>query len=160
MLLAVKVTAAFDALTRPERVKVFILNDGTTKIFLNMDSKNGSQELISLLQYMKDTTLENPDILVKDDRIIELDRIVNEVKESEEWEEVQMTLLEIGIEKGREEGIAEGMAEAVMDFLEEMDSVPAKVRETIFAERDLNILRKWHKLAVKAETLEEFLEKM
>ena len=60
------------------------LEDGTTKIFLNMTSKNGSQELVSLLQYMKETRLDNPEILVKDKRIIELDEIVTEVKESEE----------------------------------------------------------------------------
>ena len=52
------------------------LEDGTTKIFLNMTSKNGSQELISLLQYMKDTRIENPNIIVKDSRILELDEIV------------------------------------------------------------------------------------
>lgn len=33
-----------------EEVRGLYLNDGTTKIFLNMDSKNGSQELIILLQ--------------------------------------------------------------------------------------------------------------
>ena len=49
-----------------------------------MASKNGSKELISLLQYMKDTRLDNPEIKVKDERLIELDRIVSEVKESEE----------------------------------------------------------------------------
>jgi len=36
------------------------LEDGTTKIFFNMTSKNGSQELISLLQYMKETRIDNP----------------------------------------------------------------------------------------------------
>ena len=44
--------------------------DGTTKIFLNMASKNDSKELISLLQYMKDTRLDNPEIKVKDERLI------------------------------------------------------------------------------------------
>ena len=34
-----------------EEVKGLALEDGTTKIFLNMTSKNGSQELISMLQY-------------------------------------------------------------------------------------------------------------
>lgn len=76
------------------------LEDGTTKIFLNMSSKNGSKELVSLLQYMKDTRIENPDILVKDSRILELDHIVQEVKASEEWEAVKMNILEIGIEQG------------------------------------------------------------
>ena len=47
-----------------------------------MASKNGSKELMSLLQYMKDTRLDNPEIKVKDERLIELDRIVSEVKES------------------------------------------------------------------------------
>lgn len=62
------------------------LEDGTTKIFLNMSSKNGTPELISLLQYMKKTTLANPEILVQDERMKKLDAVVKEVKESEEWE--------------------------------------------------------------------------
>ncbi len=71
------------------------LEDGATKIFLNMTSKNGSQELVSLLQYMKETRLDNPEILVKDKRIVELDEIVTEVKESEEWEGIRMNILDI-----------------------------------------------------------------
>lgn len=77
------------------------LEDGTTKIFLNMTSKNGSQELISLLQYIKETRIDNPNIIVKDSRILELDNIVQEVKASEEWEAVKMNILEIGIESGK-----------------------------------------------------------
>lgn len=50
-----------------------------------MTSKNGRPELISLLQYMKHTTLDNKDVTVKDKRILDLDRIVGEVKQSEEW---------------------------------------------------------------------------
>ena len=94
-----------------EEVEGLRLEDGTTKIFLNMTSRNGRKELISLLQYMKETNLENPEILVKDKRILELDTIVTEVKESEEWEAVKMNILEIGITKGKEEGRAEGKAE-------------------------------------------------
>lgn len=41
-----------------------------------MSSKNGSKELVSLLQYMKDTRIDNPDIMVKDSRILELDENV------------------------------------------------------------------------------------
>ena len=47
---------------------------------INMTSKNGKPELISLLQYMKDTRLENPEIVVRDERIIRLYEIVQEVK--------------------------------------------------------------------------------
>lgn len=67
-----------------EEVKNLRLEDGTKKIFLNMTSKNGEPVSVSLLQYMKNTTLNNPDIVVKDERITELDQIVTEVKQSEE----------------------------------------------------------------------------
>ena len=89
------------------------LEDGTRKIFLNMTSKNGRAELISLLQYMRHTTLDNKDITVKDKRILNLDRIVEEVKQSEEWEAVKMNLLEIGIEKGIEQGIEQGIKQGI-----------------------------------------------
>jgi len=91
-----------------EEIEGLHLLDGTAKIFLNMSSKNGSKELVSLLQYCKESTLDNPEILVADKRIIELDSIVTEVKESEEWEAVQMNILEIGLEKGIEQGIEQG----------------------------------------------------
>ena len=93
------------------------LEDGTTKIFLNMTSKNGSQELISLLQYMKDTRIENPNIIVKDSRILELDEIVQEVKSSEEWEAVKMNILEIGIERGTQLGIEKGEQQKLMTLV-------------------------------------------
>lgn len=104
-----------------------------------MPSKKGSKELVSLLQYMKETTLENPNILVKDKRILELDNIVSEVKESEEWEAIQMNILEIGIEKGKEQ-VVRGMIETCQEFgctkeetfqriQEKCDIAPQKARE-------------------------------
>ena len=81
---------------RCEEIPELALEDGTKKIFLNMTSRNGRPELVSLLQYMRKSTLENPDIVVKDERIIDLNRIVEEVKQSEEWEAVKMNILEIG----------------------------------------------------------------
>ena len=87
-----------------EEVAGLHLDDGTKKIFLNMTSKNGRPELISLLQYMKNITLDNPEILVRDKRIRKLDQIVKEVKQSEEWEAAKMNILEIGIEKGQNKG--------------------------------------------------------
>lgn len=92
-----------------EEVPGLRLNDGTAKIFLKMASKNGSKELVSLLKYMKDSRLDNPEILIRDERIVELDRIVREVKESEEWEELQMDIMEYAMEKGIEQGIERGI---------------------------------------------------
>lgn len=89
---------------RCEEVPTLPLDDGTSKIFLNMTSHNGRPELISLLQYMKETTLDNPNMIVQDDRIMDLDRIIQDVKQSEEWEAVKMNILEIGIEQGMQKG--------------------------------------------------------
>lgn len=94
-----------------EEIADLKLEDGTMKIFLNMTSKNGTPELVSMLQYMKETRIDNPEITVKDARILELDEIVNEVKESEEWEAVKMNILEIGIEHGKKQGLEQGIAE-------------------------------------------------
>lgn len=93
---------------RCEKIPDLALEDGTCKIFLNMTSKNGRPELVSLLQYMKCTTLENEDVTEKDGRILDLDKIVREVKQSEEWEAVEMNIFEIGVERGKEQGIEEG----------------------------------------------------
>lgn len=100
-----------------EEISGLKLEDGTTKIFLNMTSRNGPPELVSLLQYMKNTDIENPEILVKDERLLELDNIVNEVKESEEWETVKVDLIDIGINKGIQLGIDRGISQGEIKIL-------------------------------------------
>ena len=93
-----------------------------------MTSKNGTPELISMLQYMKSTRIDNPEIIVKDSRILELDEIVTEVKCSEEWEAVKMNILEVGIQQGIQQGLQQGLwqklVEQVGKKLEKGFSVP------------------------------------
>ncbi len=97
-----------------EEVADLRLEDGTSKIFLNMTSKNGRPELVSLLQYMKYTTLDNVDVTEKDERIVHLDQIVNEVRQSEEWEDAGMNIYEMGMERGKELGIEQGSLSALI----------------------------------------------
>ena len=127
------------------------LEDGTTKIFLNMSSKNGSQELVSLLQYMKNTDINNPEILVKDKRIIEIDEIVTEVKESEEWEGIEMNILEIGIQEGERRGREQGMQQGIQAVVEVCKSLEVSKEETI-----IKIMEKFD---VTREEAERNLEK-
>lgn len=127
-----------------EEIAGLKLDDGTKKIFFNLTSKNGSQELISLLQYMKRTDIQNPDITVKDERILELDDIVQEVKASEEWEAVKMSILEIGIEKGTEIGIQRGLQQGLQQGLQ------LKLREQVEKK-----LKKGLSVAEIADMLEE-----
>lgn len=123
------------------------LDDGTTKIFLNMSSKNGSQELVSLLQYMKKTDIENPEILVKDKRILEIDEIVTEVKESEEWEGIEMNILEIGIVEGERRGREQGI-QAVVEVCKSLEVSKKDTIEKIM-----------EKFSLSKEVAEEFLQK-
>lgn len=102
---------------RCEEVADLWMEDGTSKIFLNMTSKNGRPELVSLLQYMKCTTLDNEDVTEKDERIVHLDQIVNEVRQSEEWEDVEMNIFEIGVERGKELGIEQGIEQGSLRAL-------------------------------------------
>ena len=167
-----------------EEIKDLHLEDGTTKIFLNMSSKNGEPVLVSLLQYMKHTTLENPEILVKDERIMQLNEIVTEVKQSEEWEAVRMSILSIGLERGEkiglekglnrgekiglEKGMARGLscgkvqgkAQSILELLEENGPVSEKTRNMILSETDTERLSVWLKAAARSGSEEDFLSRI
>lgn len=110
-----------------EEVEGLHLEDGTTKIFLNMKSKNGRPELVSLLQYMKDTRMDNPEIIVQDKRIKQIDDIVTEVKQSEEWEAVKMNILQIGEERGKK--IGEEIGKEIGRDLKLVEQVCHKLRK-------------------------------
>ncbi len=103
-----------------EEVQGLHLEDGTRKIFLNMSSKNGRPELISLLQYMKETTIDNPEIIVKDERITELNAIVQEMKETEEWETMSSSIYKQGITQGISQGINQGIQKNIQTVIRNM----------------------------------------
>lgn len=151
-----------------EEIAGMHLEDGTTKVFLNMSSKNGTPELVSLLQYMKDTTLENPNIIVKDKRILKLAEIVEEVKQSEEWEAIHTSIYSMGIEKGREEGLSQGItagtlrgkALSILELLTELGSIPPETEHKIISETDPTVLSNWLKKAARADSIESFIREM
>lgn len=49
-----------------------------------------------------------------------------------------------------------GKAEAVAELLEDYGELPDKLREKIFNEKDPAVLKRWHKAAAKATSIEEF----
>ena len=56
----------------------------------------------------------------------------------------------------RSEGKAEGKSEDILDLLEDLGKVPDTLREVIMAEKDLDKLKKWHKTAARAKSVEQF----
>ena len=137
-----------------------------------MSSRNGRPELVSLLQYMKDSRLENPAVTVKEPRIVELDAVVSEVKQSEEWEEAKMSILSVGIERGRAEGRArgriegraagnlEGKRESILALLGQLGPVPEELKAEIMAQADTRTLTRWLIAAAGSDSVEAFAEKI
>ena len=61
---------------------------------------------------------------------------------------------------GRTEGRLEDRAEAVLELLEDLGEVSEELRAKIMGETELVRLKCWHKLAAKAENIEQFLQNM
>ena len=61
-----------------------------------------------------------------------------------------------GREEGREEGKAQERAEAVLELLEDIGEPSETLRNYIMKQTDLEVLRRWHKIAAKADSIKEF----
>lgn len=75
-------------------------------------------------------------------------------------EKAKKVYYEDGIADGINEGITMGIAESILELLEEKGTVPEILRDTVYDESDVNVLRKWRKLSVKAESIDDFLKMM
>ena len=61
-----------------------------------------------------------------------------------------------GWKDGREKGKAEDRAEAVIELLEDLGALSDSLKTCIMEHTDLELLKKWHKAAAKATSIEEF----
>ena len=60
----------------------------------------------------------------------------------------------------KDEGKIEGKIEFILELLEELGTVPEELTKKIEAESDLEKLKLWHKMVVKANSIQEFVEHM
>ena len=67
-----------------------------------------------------------------------------------------MSILSVGIERGKEIGIQQGKIEAILDFLNDLGAVPDDVVRKLQKESDPTRLSQLLKKAAKAESMEEF----
>lgn len=93
------------------------------------------------------------------DYVRNLQHSVSYIKHNREMEERYM-LTELLLEDERWDGKAEGKAECILDLLVELGTVPAELHDRIMSEKDLDILANWFKQAAKAESLEQFMQRM
>lgn len=65
---------------------------------------------------------------------------------------------EIGQEIGMEIGQKDGRRQDIMDLLEDKGEIPGDICDRIYAQEDTEVLRKWHRMAAKAENFDDFRE--
>lgn len=139
--------------------------DGSRSIFLSTKGKNKEdvpQSMVKFLEYVE-ADLTESERNFEDDFVKKLQKSVQNVKRSREMEERYMLFEEFVKEERAEakaEGKAEGKAESVIELLEELGPVSEELCEKIMHETNLGTLTKWHKLAAKADSVEQFLKDM
>ena len=119
-------------------------------------------ELVSFLNFVK-ADLSESETDFEDDFVEKLQNTIRRIKSNREMEERFMIFEEM-LRDERAEGKAEGKTEAVLEMLLELmndlGEIPDELRNRIASEKDLETLKKWHRLAARSESLDEFLEKM
>ena len=141
------------------------LGDEVTKLLLSTKGENEeevSKELVDFLHYVTESN-ENglPDEC--DERLKRLHESIREIKASADMEVEYMKMEErerIIRDEGKQIGIINGKIESVLELLEDKGEVPEKVKAEIFAETNLEVLKKWLRLAAKSETIEEFCKEI
>ena len=158
-------------------------NDGLKFFYFNTaGTKDGTIAIKQLLTYLDCSKIES----VTNENIVQIHNYVSDVKQSAEVKHRYMTVgewfdrqkaivLAEGREEGRVQGLAEGLAEGraegraqgraeglalgrknlLLEMLAEFGEVPEKVQGLI-NEADDETLKLWIKIAVKADSLEDF----
>ena len=65
-----------------------------------------------------------------------------------------------GRTEGRTEGRLSGIAESIIKLLEDQGKISEELQIRIMAEKDLQVLSKWLKLAARVDSIDVFRERM
>ncbi|MDE6014710.1 MAG: hypothetical protein K2H41_03260, partial [Acetatifactor sp.] len=113
-----------------------------------------------LLYYMEHTSEEN----AKTEDLQRLHEMVTAVKRDRKVGLTYMKSFEIeqrirreGFDEGKTQGMTQGKIDYILDLLGDLGDIPSSLKERITTQEDETILRAWHKVAAKAESIEEFL---
>ena len=69
-------------------------------------------------------------------------------------------LTELLMQDERREGRIEGKREILLNFLNDLGTIPASLHKQIMQEENLDQLTAWVKLAAKSKSIEQFLKTM
>ncbi len=130
--------------------------DGLRYYYFYTDGRKGGNEALrAVLRYLKDSRAEN----AVDAATRELHGYVEKVKVRPEVRVAYMRLDEI-IYYERKDAAKAVQIRSILDLLEDFGEVPSSVLERLQAESDAETLKKWLKLAARADSMETFVHKM
>lgn len=65
-----------------------------------------------------------------------------------------------GVKRGRREGLRRGRVESILTFLEDMGSVSDSLKEKLKMQKDVEVLKRWLKLAANVKSIADFEKSM
>ena len=104
-----------------------------------------------MLNYIQNSTEKNATNSV----IREIHKSVEDVRLQPEVKEEYMTLEDIIYFEREEERV-----QAILDLLEDYGEIPDSLKQRLEEEIRFDVLKAWHKLAAKVESISDFEEKM
>lgn len=125
----------------------------------NGGKPGGNAALKAMLTYIQDSREEN----VTDEATAELHDYVNRAKVMPEVKNAYMRLEEFIYyqrKEEREEAVIDTMVQGILDLLEDCGDIPDRVVKRLKETKDKATLKRWHKLAAKSNSIEEFEESM
>ncbi len=145
------------------------MNDGSKTIFLSTLGRNPEEvpeTMVNFLKYVKADLRESENDF-DDEYVASIQESVQRIKDSKSMEENYMVWCQLlnderaeARAEGRAEGRAETAVELIEEFLEELGGIPEELREKINSEKNLGTLKRWHKLAARSESVEQFEQNM
>lgn len=111
-----------------------VYNDGITKIILyTKGTKGGSKELKDFLTYMEDTKLSN----AVDEELLQLQEIINNVKNKEDVGELYMTLQEM-IDYEKRDSYVDGHIRGIIETYKSLGSELSQAKDKIIEQFNLS----------------------
>ena len=131
------------------------MDNGQHERYYNLKYPTGDKKMNELLNYLKDS---DPHYRTESfPRIVER---VNFFKEQKEGVDIMCEIVDRIRREGKREGKIEGKIEDVMELLEDLGKVPARIGDRIRQETDLSVLTRWIRCAASASSIAEFEARM
>lgn len=121
-----------------------VVDNGLHEVYVNTAIDDGS-DISELMQCFLQTDVDNK-------KFPKLSKRVYYFKHNEEGIKIMCSISE----EFRQEGMQQAKQEAVLELLEDIGTIPETLENKIREQYDMEVLKRWLKLAAKVETIEEF----